>query len=243
MMKGLIHRLAVSTRLVRRSIAFACAATLLLGSSAQAGTILQFAQSNPADVVTGTNSGGGVTLLSSAGNADGGGTSIPVLASNYLGVPFPLGLPMFETYVGVTSTSAATSAAGSISQNYSGEIEFTSLPGGAGVVYLIATFGATGVFSGGAAGGSASLTASVPKDTVTFTVPGMSFSDAALSISYSGISPVLGITAGSVSSFTGQNSGTFSANTVPEPSTLYLGSFATVMGALAFARKRMKTPA
>jgi len=243
MMGCLAQRRALSSRALQLSFAFACVATLLLGSTTNAGTVLQFAQSNPLDVITATNSGSGTTSFSTAGNADGGFTSVPVLTSNYLGVPFPLGLPMFETFVGVTSTAAATTAGTTITQTYSGTIEFTSLPGGLGALYLSATFGPTGVLSGGVGGGSASLNASVPSDTVTFTVPGMAFTNAALSIAFSGITPTLGTggTPSSVSSFTAQNSGTFSATTaIPEPGSLCLASCAVVVGALAYGRKKMK---
>jgi hypothetical protein len=214
----------------------------MLGSTTKAGTVLQFAQSNPTDVITATNDGAGTTTYSTAGNADGGLTSVPVLASNYLGVPFPLGLPMFETFVGVTSSGAATTAMGSVMQNVSGTVEFTSLPGGAGALYLSASFGPAGLFSGGAGGGSGSINASVPTDNVVFTVPAMNFQNAALSLSFSGITPVVGIAAGSVASFTGQNSGTFSAVTasIPEPSTFCLAGFAVVGVGLAYGRKKMK---
>ena len=219
----------------------ACVATLLVGSTANASsTILQFAQSNPNDVITATNNGAGVTTFSTAGNVDGGGLSIPVTASNYLGVPKPLGMLMFETFVGVTSVGPATTVAGSVTQDFQGTVEFTALPGGAGAVFLSATFGPTGVFSGGTTGGSGSLNASVPSDTVTFTAQGMSFSSPAMSLSYSGITPPVSIGAGSVGSFTGQNSGTFSANIIPEPSTFCLASIALVVGALAYGRKKMK---
>ena len=92
-----------------------------------------------------------------------------------------------------------------------GTVEFTSGVGGTGTVFLTPQFGPTGVFSGGSTGASGSLNASVPTDTVTFTVPGLLFSQQAMSLSFSGIAPPVSITAGSLSSFTGQNSGTFSA--------------------------------
>jgi hypothetical protein len=193
------------------------------------------------DVITATDAAG-VTTLSTAGNADGDFLSVPVLASTYLGVPQPFGLLMFETFVGVTSNGLATNTLGTISQNFSGEIEFTSGTGGTGLVYLIAKFGPAGVFSGGAAGSSASLNASVPQDTVTFTVPGKDYEFAAMSIGFSSIDPVLHRSGGSVASFTATNSGTFSATLVPEPGTLCMASIAVVIGTLAYGRKKvMKT--
>jgi len=230
-----------SARFCRRFFALACAATLLLGSSARASsTVLAFGQLNPADIITATDIAG-VTTLKTTGNLDGFGVSVPVLASNYLGVPQPFGLLMYETFVGVTSNGAAANVGGTIGQNFSGEIEFTSAPGGAGLVYLIATFGPNGKFSGGANGASASLNASVPQDNVIFTVPGMDYGFAAMSVGFSGIDPVLSIAGASVAGFTGQNSGTFSATLVPEPGTLCMASIAVIVGTLAYGRKKMKT--
>jgi len=234
---------SVSMRFLRCSFGLACVASLLLASSAQAGssTILEFSQVNSADVVVASQSGTTTTFTTtSAINSDGGGVSVPVSISTYLGVsqvPFPL--LAFET-VNLTSTTAASNS-GTITQDYSGTIQFTVNPGPAGAgnpAFLIATFGPAGVFTGGALGGSAGLNASEPQDSVTFTVPGMSFSDAALNVSFSGINPVLGVTDMTVSSFTGQDAGTFSAAIVPEPGTLFMASLAVGVGTLCYCRKR-----
>jgi hypothetical protein len=201
---------------------------------------------NPLDVITASVSGG-VTTLSTAGNADGAGVSIPVSISNYLGVPqVPFPILAFETFVDVHSTGSATTTGTTISQNFVGTIEFTANPGpvsGTNPAFLIATFsGPNGTVSGGAGGGSVGLNASVPSDTVSFTVPGMAFADAAISLSFSGISS-LGTTGGSIGPFTAQGAGTFSANisTVPEPSTIALSTFPLVLGALIYLKKR-KSP-
>ena len=82
-----VRQPSLLSRSLRGSLALACVATLLVGSTANAGTILQFTQVNSADIFTATNSGGGVTTLSTAGNVDGGGLSIPVTASNYWECP------------------------------------------------------------------------------------------------------------------------------------------------------------
>ena len=232
-----------SARFLRRMIALACAATLLQGASAQASsTVLAFGQLNSKDVITATDVAG-VTMLSTASplNGDGDFVSVPVLASSYLGVPYPFGKLMYETFDDVKSNGTATNTAGTISQNFSGTIEFTSAPGGGGLVYLIAKFGPAGVFSGGAGGGSASLNASVPQDAVTFTVPGMNYESAAMSVSFSNITPALHIAGGSVGGFKGTDSGTFSATLVPEPGTLCMASIAVVIGTLTYGRKKLKT--
>lgn len=237
-MHDLARRTSFLPRLGLGLFAFAFAVSLLTGGSANAGTVLAFGQLNPSDTITATESGG-VTTLSTAGNADGGGVSIPVLASSYLGVPQPLGLLMYETFVNVTSTGAATSSGGTVSQAYSGTIEFTSAPGGAGTLFLSVTFsGGNQAFTGSAGGASASLNASEPGDSVMFTIPGQLASNAGMSLSFSGLTPGLGITGGSVAGFGAQNSGTFSATVVPEPGTLALASIAVVFGSFGFRRAR-----
>jgi hypothetical protein len=227
--------LAVLARFMRRSFALACVTLLLMTSSTKASTVLQFAQVLATDSVIATESGG-VTTLSTTGNADGAGLSIPVVVSNFNGVPEPPGFILFETFVGVASTGTATSSGGTISQNFSGTIEFTTGPGGTGIDFLTAKF-TNAVFSG--SGNSASLNATAPN--VTFTSSVASFGpDTGMSVAFSGITPPLGIAGGSVASFTAQNSGTFSA-VVPEPSSLCLASFAAVIGTLAaYGKKRMK---
>jgi hypothetical protein len=104
-------------------------------------------------------------------------------------------------------------------------------------VFLTATFGPFGVFAGSLGGGSSVLSSSQPSDNVVFTVPGLPLTDASLALSFSGVGPALAQNGVTVSSFTAQNTGTFSA-VVPEPATLYLSSLAIVIGPLTFWRKR-----
>ena len=241
-MRGRNLQFARPARLLWRLIALPCAPLLLLACSTQAGTVLQFAQVNSADTVTATASGG-VTTLTTAGNVDGGFLSIPVTLANFNGAP-GAPIPVFETFIGVTSTGPATILGGEITQNFSGTIEFTVSPGPASSTnpdFLTATF-TNAVFSGTT--NSASLTVSAPDLTLsssmaTFgTVTGMA-------IGFSGISPTpLSIDGGSVVSLTAQNSGTFSAAAAaPEPSTLCLASFAIAIGAFAYGRKKMRNEA
>jgi len=236
------QQLAFSARFLRRSVALACAALLLLSSAASAGTVLQFAQTNPADVVTATNTGGTSTTLSTTGNVDGGGVSIPIIITNFLGTP-GVNIPAFETYVGVTSTGAAATFGGQIFQPFAGTIEFTSGVGGTGVDYLTVTFSASGasspLLSGAAGGGAANLLASSPPNSMVPTSDFAALSPpASMAIAFSNVSPPLGVTGTSVSSFTGQNAGTISATVIPEPSSLCLASFAVVFGVLVYRKKR-----
>jgi len=238
MMGCLAQRRALSSRALQLPFAFACVATLLLGSTTNAGTVLQFAQVSASDIVTATDTAG-TTTLSTAGNVDGGLMSIPVAVTNFDGAPTPPGFVLFETFFGVTSTAAATTSGGTISQTYSGTIEFSSLPGGAGADFLTATF-SSAVLSG--SGNSASLNATAPD--LVFTSGVATFGpNTGMSIAFSGITPApLSIAGdGSIASYTAQNSGTFSATAaIPEPGSLCLASFAVVVGALAYGRKKMK---
>jgi hypothetical protein len=230
------QELAVLARFMRRSFALACVTSLLMTSSTKASTVLQFAQVLATDSVTATESGG-VTTLTTSSLTDG---SIAVVVSNFNGKPEPPGFVVFETFVGVHSTDTATSSGGTtptITQTFSGTIEYTGLPGGLGPNFLTATF-TNAVFSG--SGNAASLSATAPN--VTFTTNQAAFGpDTGMALAFSGVTPPLSISGGSVASFTAQNSGTFSATIVPEPSGLCLASFAAVIGTLAaYGKKRMK---
>ena len=224
------HGLAVLARFMGRSFALACVALLLMTSSTKASTVLQFAQVLATDSITATDTNGVTTLSTPA-------ASLPVVVSNFNGTPEPPGFVVFETFVGVHSTDTATSSGGTITQTFSGTIEYTSAPGGLGGNFLTAKF-TNAIFQG--SGNSASLTATAPN--VTFTSSMAAFgSDTGMSLAFTGITPPLGITGGSVASFTAQNAGTFSATIVPEPSALCLASFAAVIGTLAaYGKKRMK---
>jgi hypothetical protein len=214
------YQLAKSARFLRRSFAFACVVSLVLGSSTQASTVLQFGQTNPNDVVTATESGTTVTL-STAGNADGGGVSIPVTITNFMGAP--LSIPAFETFVGVTNGGGST---------FSGEIEITGGIGGAAPIYLTATFtNATFTPMGSFA---ASLGISSPNVVLNSMFAPLDGNEG-MSISFSGVVPALG-----TFPWTAQNTGTFSSTIVPEPASLCLASIAVVIGTLAYRRKRVK---
>lgn len=227
--------LAVSLRGLRRIVAIACAALLMMGSTANAGsTILQFTQAFPSDIVTGSNNGSGTTTLSTP-NADGGGVSVPVIITNsYLGLPPFLA---YETFVTVKNTDAATNIGGPGGldfQSYSGKIEFTSGFGGAGINYLTATF--SSALLSGTDGQNAATFSSAPVLTAS---TGFSFTGpTSMAIGFSNVVPILGISNGSIASFTAQNAGTFSASVVPEPGTLCLSSVAIVIGTLTYWRKR-----
>jgi hypothetical protein len=226
---------AISMRGLRRFFMISCAAlVMMVGSTANAGTILQFTQAYSPDVVTATDSAGSTTLTTT-GNADGNNVSVPVIITNsYLGLP---PFAAYETFVGVTSTAPA----GSVSigaqydfQGFAGKIVFSSGPGGAGTNYLTATF-TTGALSGYDGSHAASLSAAPTFTTST----GFAFEGpTSLSLSFSNVLPIVAISGGSIASFTAQNTGTFSANVVPEPGTLCLSGIAIVIGGLTYAKRR-----
>jgi hypothetical protein len=231
------HRIADLGKRVRHTFVFASAAILMLTCSANAGTVLQFTQAFPTDFITATDVAG-VTTLSTMNNPDGGNMSVPILITNLNGFPEPPpGVLAFETFVGVTSTGPATPVGGSITQTYSGTVEFTAGIGGTGLNYLTATF-TNAVLSGSL--NSASLNATSPNLILTSAVMPL-IADMGMSIGMSGIASPLHIAAdGSVASFQAQNAGTYSA-IIPEPSGLCLASFAVVIGAFASrANKRMR---
>jgi hypothetical protein len=232
-------QLAVRARFLRRCLAFACAGSLFLGSSAKADTVLVFGQQNPLDSVTATASGG-VTTLSTAGNADGGGTSVPVSVSIYNGMtqePFPS--LFYEYFVPGTvhSTGVATESGSAVSQTFAGTIQFWALPFGQAGNSLELQAGFTNyTFSG--SGTSGGLNPGTGATTVFSGDPGFAWTGASFSLSFTSISPGLSVSNGTIDGFKAVGSGTFSATLVPEPGTLCLSSMAIVFGALTYWRKR-----
>ena len=225
------------------SSAVACLAIVLLSSAARAGsTVLQFGQTNPSDVVTASESGG-VTMLSTGGNTDGGGVSIPVVITNFLGVP-GVSIPAFETYVNVTSTGTASTFLGQAFQGFTGTIEITSGIGGTGSNFLTATFPDTanpGTFSGTLGGTQAQLSATAPPQTLQLSSDFATFlAPLSMTIGFSNVAPGLGITSGSIAPFTAQNTGTFGAAAVPEPGTFGMACTAILIGGFAIRTYRRK---
>jgi hypothetical protein len=236
---------------LQRSFALACGVLILLGSPANAGsTVLQFAQVSSSDTVTATDNGAGTTTLATTGTSNGGlGVSVYVQITNFLGTTEP-SMYAYETFVNVTSTSAAATDpfSGAIEQKFSGEVEFTSGVNGAGNNYLTAMFQSSTLspILGGAPGGpAAGLLAAQPPDSLVLTSQYTLFVPATgMSLGFTNVDPALHISGdGSIGSFTAQNAGTFSAaamDPVPEPSTFAMASVAAVIGSLAYWRKQRK---
>jgi PEP-CTERM motif len=236
----------ISARIAGRLfLGLACIPLLSAGTSAYAGTVLQYGQLNPADVVTAINNGAGTTTLVTTGNKDGGNVSIPVVITNFMGTPFPNGFAAYVTYVGVTSNGPATvdPFTGNVEQLFSGKIEFTSGIGGTGANYLTAVFSAftlAPVLGGSPNGTSATLQAAQPPDALVLTSQfGPLGTTTGMAIGFTNISPSLHIAPDhSIAGFTAQDAGTFNASPIPEPGTLALSSIAIAIGGLTYWRRR-----
>jgi hypothetical protein len=231
----------------RLIVLWALIALFCVAGRVQAGTILQFGQANPNDVVTATLSGG-VTSLSTAGNVDGSGVSVPVLITNFLGTPV-VAIPAFETFIGVHSVGVDTLAGGQVIQSFVGTVMFSSLPGGLGADFLTATFVSPtlpGVVSGTQGGTQAQLSATGPPQLLIlksdFELAGFA-NPTSMTLGFSNVSPGLEDSTGSIRAFTGQNAGTFAASIVPEPSSMGMGAIALIAVSLMARYRRRKLAA
>jgi len=246
------HKLADSGRFVRRSFLFACLASLLLGSSSKASTVLDFGQINAGDNVTLHNNGAGVSTLSTAGNPspDGGPLSIAVDITTFMGAP-GVNIPAYMTFVGVTSTGPASYnvATNTDSQPFSGTIEFSALPGGPsgpGTNYLTAVF-TNALFSptlsGADLGFLATLGATQPPESLVLTSDfALLGPPTSLSIGFTNLSNALTIASGSlgiVGDTTMQAGGPIAGKIVPEPSTFAIAGLGA-LGMIGYGLRRRK---
>jgi hypothetical protein len=245
-------------------VAIACLASLALASSASAVTIVQFSQQTSTDFVRATVSGT-TTTLNTVG--PGGSPSIPIVLSVLGTAVIPPGTPPptgFETFSGFAAQPNATSpapivAGGLTSPNgltgYTGVITLSTGVNGTGAIFLQAIF-SNGTFAGNSGASSGGLSASNPPNNVTFftqnpfviaalgfpPAPSLTFSDdaAALALAFSNILPPLSITGNLVNGATFQNTGTFSATPIPEPTSVVMASVSVLAGLGYFGWSRRK---
>ncbi len=185
------------------------AAVAFCAPGANATPILSFSQSGSGDTVNGTRTLNFTTI-------DVSNAPISIGQIDASPVPLLTGL-VFD--LSLYSTSAATVVAGNIIQHFSGTFDIS----GNGHTYL------SGSLVDLAFGQNTSFVLSAstpPSGAVTFvsdyiTALGL---DRGASFSFADVSPGLAITDGSIDSFVGSVSGTFSANTppvtVPEPGSI-----------------------
>ena len=205
----------------------------LLGATAAHGTeVLSFGQSGAGtSPITGTESGGITTIMA---------TDAPVSVTSCLLCSTIIG-PETLT-LNVHSVGPAFMFHGFVVQNFSGTFQIMS---GSGQDVL------SGTFNDATFGAGTSLTLSASNAMVgemlslnSTVMPTSELgSPKAMSLSLADVTPLVGVTDGSLSSFTGSVAGTFSASpvSVPEPSTLPLLMLGLgVAGVYTLARRRRR---
>jgi len=215
-------------------IAFASLASLAMATAADAAAVLQFTQTNSQLTPFVFTQSGSTTTITSTGTGVTNGTWIPV--NVVLGTGSASQPAFMSITQPITATGGATTTGTNINQDaYAGRIEFNFAPSSTAASNILTVNFTGGLLSGPAGGNSASLAASQPQDTVTYTsvlfptlVAGLNQNN--FSIGFSGLTSPLTITSNTVGSNAGSGSGTFSGAVVPEPASVVMMGFSVVAG-------------
>jgi hypothetical protein len=212
-----------------------------LPTSASAGTILSFGQVSNLDFLS--YSASSATLTTHTVSTPLSTTSIPISVTSLLTIPISP-TPAWETFVAPGLTSS-TPQVGDEKGGFSGTIEITSAPDGAGVNILTATFSGIGILN--ASGGSgvlripdgATYTSNEPDIVAAFggapgstvTIPGGN-----LALTLVNVSP---LQSGTFADFTAQSVGNF-ATVIPEPASIVMMGLG-LLGVLGYGSLRHKS--
>jgi len=215
-------------------LAFVSLASLAMATAADAAAILQFTQQNTNLTPFVFTQSGSTTTITSTGAGVQNGTWIPV--SVVLGSGGPAQNAFMAITSPITSGGPATNTAGTINQDsYTGRIEFNFAPSSTPASNILTVNFNSGLVSGAAGGGSPTLSASQPPGSVTYTsvlfptlVAGLNANN--FSLSFSGLTPGLTVTSGTIGSGNASGSGTFSGSVVPEPASVVMMGFSVVAG-------------
>jgi len=226
-------------------VVFSGVACLALATPSNAALVLSFGIGSGPGLKTATVSGSTTTLTTSSvvpGFAGAFPVTITTIGNQTL--PPILSISARETFVNVTSTGAATTTGGTISQPFSGVISYLD-PTIPAINYLTITF--AGVLRGSAGGISASLTAdnTVAGQSVSFTstdprvIPFLTDPVKVFEIGLTGLSSPLAIVGGTIAGFTSANeSGNVSSFAIPEPAGVVMASTAVLAGLGCFGWRR-----
>jgi hypothetical protein len=227
--------------------AIAALASLAMATSANAAAILQFEQQNPNLTPIVATALGSTTAIATTGTGATGAIPpgwIPVFVTL---LNAPIAQPAFMSFTApLTSGSTATQTGTAINQDgYTGTIQFNFVAAPVAASNILTATFTGGLLSGVAGGNSATFSASQPPSTVTFTsaIPEIAAAIAAttnrnFAIGFSGLTPGLTITGGTVASFTASAAGTFSTAAIPEPSSIVMASMSVLAGLGYFGFRR-----
>jgi len=209
-----------------RFLALASLALLAMTTSASAASVLSFGIGGPGTKTAATSGTTSTTLSTSSPLPPVTGFPVNITTIGNVMLPPIATIAARETFIGVTSTGAATNVGGTISQPFSGTISYTD-PTNPAINFLTITF--AGVLRGSAGGMTVSLAAdnSLAGQSVSFTstdarvMPFLADPVKNFEIGLTGLSSGLAITGSTIAGFTTSNqSGNVSSLPIPEPTSV-----------------------